>query len=77
MKFDEIISWVSTWATVFDGFIDLISTSIGDIVGSDSLWSAILPNTIKDATIFGLLFASSFSIYVGVTLWKWGKETFV
>ena len=57
MNFDGIIDFLYTWTRTFGGFIDQISVRIGDFIGDDSLWTAILPDAIKNATIFGLMFS--------------------
>lgn len=75
MSMDEILNWVDTWASTFGGYIDTITVSIGELVGEDSLWSAILPTSIKNTTIFGLMFTTAFLLFISITIWKWAKNT--
>lgn len=75
MNFDGIIDFLHQWTLTFSWFIDQFSVRIGDLIGEDSLWTVILPNTIKDTTLFGLMFATLFGTFVAITIWKWAKQT--
>lgn len=74
MNFDEIIGTLDTWMGNFDKFFGWIYTPIGDLLVDIEWLQFILPDALKNATIFGLMFGTTFFLFIMITMIKWIKD---